>query len=368
MDSLKIINLYNETDNKKIESFSNNTRSDLSITTNINKVETDFEWLEIMENTIRYLDNILRNPNRFIVNEEEIVKIELARRTTVESIRHLSKHTNLIQKIEDNGDVKPSKILNINKDESYDTYENRLIYTLIENMRNFLEIKKKSLVTSSSVKDVKKAQYSARTKVGNEQVFIELNYSSSLNEKNEPQGATSLEDRLQRLDDDILMLSNTDVYKALKKAHVARVIPPIKKTNVILKNTNFQYAMKLWDFLQTHVADDTKVIKSNKTYEDNGILKEYLNSTFLLDYLAMNTLSETQSGTSKNAIKEELTDKLVQRIVELNPELPISQLRDKIGDKIAITKYRNEASLSEVSNTFSKHIKSYLERIENIKL
>lgn len=36
---------------------------------------SNYEWLTIMEDTIRYLDNILRNPNRFIVNEEDIVKI-----------------------------------------------------------------------------------------------------------------------------------------------------------------------------------------------------------------------------------------------------------------------------------------------------
>ena len=369
MDDLKIVELYSNTPKERLDNFVNNTRSELNISTSINKVETDFEWLEIMENTIRYIDNILRNPNRFIVNEDEIVKVELARRITVESIRHLSKHTNFIQKIEDNGDVKPSKILNINKDESYDTYENRLIYTLIENMRNFLEIKKKTLITSSSIKDVKKANYSARTKVGAEQVYVEMSYSSSLNEKAGPQGEDSLENRIKRLDDDITMLANSDVIKTLKKAHVARVIPPIKKTNVILKNTNFQYAMKLWDFLQNHIANDDKVIKSNKNYEDNGILKDYMNSTFLLNYLAMNTLSDTGQGGSgdKKAI-DEMTDKLVQRIVELNPDMPISELKQSIGDKIAITRFKTEASLSEVSNTFSNHIKSYLEKIENIEM
>ena len=369
MDELKILDIYENTPKERLENFANNTRSELNISTSLNKVETDFEWLEIMENTIRYLDNILRNPNRFIVNEDEIVKVELARRITVESIRHLSKHTNYIQKIEDNGDVKPSKILNINKDESYDTYENRLIYTLIENMRNFLELKKKSLITSSSVKDVKKANYSARTKVGNEQVFVEMSYSSSLNEKNEPSGENSLEQRIKRLDDDITMLSNSEVIKTLKKAHVARVIPPIKKTNVILKNTNFQYAMKLWDFLQNHIANDDKVIKSNKNYEDNGVLKDYMNSTFLLNYLAMNTLSETgQGGKGDKKAIEEMTDKLVQRIVELNPDMPVTELKQSISDKIAITKYKTEASLSEISNTFSNHIKSYLEKIENIEM
>lgn len=144
MEDLSIIKLYK--DNKiKTDNFNANIRSSLNVNTNYEKVIVDYEWLDLMEDTIRYLDNILRNPNRFIVNEEEIVKIELARRVTVESIRHLSKHTNFIQKIEDNGDVKPSKILNINKDESYDTYENRLIYTLIENMKNYVELKKKKL-------------------------------------------------------------------------------------------------------------------------------------------------------------------------------------------------------------------------------
>ena len=43
------------------------------------------------------------------------------------------------------GDVKPSKILNIDKEESYDTYENKLIYTLIQNMKIFVSRKKKTL-------------------------------------------------------------------------------------------------------------------------------------------------------------------------------------------------------------------------------
>ena len=33
-----------------------------------------------MEDTIQYIDNIFRNPNRFIVNEEEVVKVEQAKK------------------------------------------------------------------------------------------------------------------------------------------------------------------------------------------------------------------------------------------------------------------------------------------------
>lgn len=367
MGKLKIAELYENASDRDKDKFTDNIRSNLVVSTDLKKVETDFEWLDLMEDTIKYLDNILRNPNRFIVNEEETVKIELARRITVESIRHLSKHTSYIQKIEDNGDVKPSKILNIQKDESYDTYENRLIYTLIDNMRNFVDLKKKSLITASSIKDIKKAKYSARSSVGKEQVFVELDYTSSLVDKKDFKGERPIDERIQRLDDDITMLCNSEVYRTLKKLHVARVIPPIKKTNVILKNTNFQYAMRLWDYLQANVADDTKIIKSNRKYEDNGVLKEYLNNTFLLDFLAMDTLSETGSKEKNVEVIEEITDNLLQRIVELNVDLPLTTLKDKIGDKIAMIKFRKEASLAEIQNAISGRINMYLEKIENFK-
>lgn len=367
MDKLKVFNLLESVSEKNQEKFSSNVRSSLLINTDLNKVDVDFEWLDLMQDTIKYLDNILRNPNRFIVNEEEIVKVELARRITVDSIRHLSRHTNYIQKIEDNGDVKPSKILNTLKDESYDTYENRLIFTLINNMRSFVDFKKKSLITASSIKDIKKAKYSAKSSIGKEQVFMEFNYTSSLIDK-KSSGGDSIEDRINRLDDDITMLTNTDVYKTLRKLHVAKVIPPIKKTNVILKNTNFQYAMKLWDFLQNHVADDTKVVKSNKKYEDNGILREYMNDTFLLNYLAMNTINDTSNNNRKKEVVDELTENLIQRIVELNPDLPLTKLKNMIGDKIAVIKYRREVSLAEIQNTFLERIKNYLENVENLKL
>ena len=119
MDDLKIIDYYNNADDKKKEAFSSHINSNLRVVTDYNSEDYDYEWLDKMEECIRYLDNILRNPNRFIVNEEDIVKIELARRVTVESIKHLSRNTNLIQDYDKKtGDVKPSKILNINKEES----------------------------------------------------------------------------------------------------------------------------------------------------------------------------------------------------------------------------------------------------------
>jgi hypothetical protein len=366
MSKLKVFDLYN--DSTISDSFSNNTRSVLEVSKYYNKVEVDYEWLDLMEDTIKYLDNILRNPNRFIINEEEIVKIELARRVTVESVKHLAKHTNLIQEIEDDGSVKPSKILNINKDESYNTYENRLIFTLINNMKMYLDMKDKTFVDSSSLKDDKKCEYNAVTKVGAERVNINMvitsktDFSKKVGSKN----GMSTRERFEKLKLRVADLTNTPVYIQLAKEHVAKVIPPVKKTNLILKNTNFQYAMKLWDFLQANMKDDTKIERERKNLKDDDNIKQMLDDSFLLDYLVMTSVDarhEVLSDKSKEELATELTNKMIDKIVELNADLPEEALEEILGQKIAMVRSKKEASIAELQNKFNDRISAFTNKI-----
>ena len=77
----------------------------------------DVSWVEAIENGLVHLDNFLRNPRRTIEDVEEIVPIALSRKTTVESVKHLAQHTDLIQSIDKKtGKITPSKIVN-NKNE-----------------------------------------------------------------------------------------------------------------------------------------------------------------------------------------------------------------------------------------------------------
>ena len=367
-NDLKIVELYNSSNSEKITKFNASLNSNFSISSNYEKVEADFAWLDIMEDTINYIDNILRNPNRFIVNEEEIVKVEQAKRITVESIKHLSKHTNFIQEIEDNGDVRPSKILNINKDESYNTYENRLIYTLINNMKLFIEMKTRNLVTSSRLKDLKKCEYSGTTKIGVEKVAINMSISSKTNYDKEDgiRNGMTVEQRIERLKLRISDLTNLPVYVSLAKEHVARVIPPIKKTNLILKNVNFQYAMKLWDFIQENASFDDSIVKYDKVVDKDVKIKQMLDDTFLLNYLTMSSIDENGSEMSveaKTELVEDITNKMINKIVELNVDLPLEKLQESISDKIAVIKSKNEATLSEVERRFNENLEAFINKI-----
>ena len=255
MSDLEIFDIYENANKDKSQKFVDGVDSSLRIKIDTKREIKDIEWIEKMEETIPYLDNILRSPNRFIVNEEEIVKIELARKITVDSIKHLSKHTNFIQSVDKKtGDVTPSKILNINKEESYNTYENRLIYTLIQNMKMFIERRKSTLEQSINKenKNDKTLDYKALSKTDKEKVEVNLSLNSTLNSDtndNEKETKEILE-KIDEIEQRITDLTSSEVYKVIDKLHISLVREPIKKTNVILKNVNFQYAMKLWNYLR----------------------------------------------------------------------------------------------------------------------
>lgn len=48
-----------------------------------------------------HIDKVIRNPRVTIEDNEEIVPIALSKKITVESIKHLAQHTNLIQDIDE---------------------------------------------------------------------------------------------------------------------------------------------------------------------------------------------------------------------------------------------------------------------------
>ena len=369
MEDFKIIELYDKTPEKLKSEFVNNTNSSVRVVTDYEKTIKDTEWIRMFEETIPYIDNILRNPNRFIVNEEDIVKIELARKITVDSIKHLSKNTNLIQDIDKKtGDVRPSKILNINKEESYDTYENKLIYTLIQNMKAFINQKKKNLnsIEECEFKNDKQIEYNGKTNYSDEDIEMSFSIKTKVNNTKDKSEDNILE-RIIRVEQKINDLTSSEVYKILEKKHISLIRPPIKKTNVVLKNVNFQYAVKLWNYIQDNFDDKTQNISEKSDYLDNGDLKKLADETFLLNYLVVNTLNKDQAENEEitNKLKENIVDQMLDKIMDLDSSLTEEQLKEMIGNKYSMIKYKKMATMQEIQMIFSKHIDQYLERIND---
>ena len=326
------------------ELFLHNLNSTLYVKKDYDLKDFDYEWLDILEDCIPYIDNILRNPKRFIINEEEIVKVELARKVTVESVIHLTQHTNLIQKIEDNGDVKPSKILNINKEESMDTYENRFIYTLINDLRMFFEKRVEATSGSSYCLDKNILKYEANTKVYGEDLKISMDISDitrNVKEHSGDRGSMTLEERLRKAKTQIDGFFGTELMQILSKLHVAPVRSPIKKTNVILKNPNFRKAEELWNYIQTFESKDKKK-KEKRDFIDRGVLKNEYDQAFLMAFIAnRNFISSSTNSTELNMIYQ-MIGRLVDNLLDTDEDLTEDKIEEIFHKEIRKIKEKNK--------------------------
>ncbi len=377
MDKLEIINLYENSNKNRIEEFTSKTNSTLKVNIDKKKMQKDSDWIKMIAFTIPYLDNIFRSPNRFIVNEEEIVKIEQAKKVSVETIKHLSKNTNFIQTVDKvTGDVTPSKLLNVRKEETYNTYENRLIYTLVQNMKRFIKKKKENLGQykndankENDNRDNKSFEYSATSTVEDEQIEVNLSLNSKLNQdaQNKSNDITQIIEEIGEIEKKIQGLQSTEVYKTLEKQHVIEVREPIKKTNVILKNVNFQYAMKLWDYLRDNFDDKNLDSVEKKDYMDNSELKKMVDETFLLHYLTMKTLDDDmeEKQDTKEEMQNMVVDQMIDKMLEINENFSENQIKDLIAKKYEIIKYKKTAVIQEIQKTFKEHIKQYMKKIGN---
>ena len=163
---------------EKSEQFIQNINSDMHFRSEFSANESNFDWLNEVEFALIYLDNIVRSPRVILVNEEEVVKVERAKKITVASIKNLARNTHFIEKIDDETkDVQPSKILEVRSEESYNTYENRFIFTLIDMLTRFIARQEDALkdIKNDSSKTL---QYEASTTINGERVKIELNINS----------------------------------------------------------------------------------------------------------------------------------------------------------------------------------------------
>ena len=378
MNKLEVVDLYENSNKTKIDEFTNKTNSTLKVNIDKKRKVKEFGWIEMMAFTIPYLDNILRKPNRFIVNEEEIVKIEQAKKVSVETIKHLSKNTNFIQTVDkETGDVTPSKLLNVRKEETYNTYENRLVFTLIQNMNRFIKKKKENLTkispeseNNTEEKDNKMLEYSATSTVEDEQIEVNLSLNSKLvpNSGKDTEELSTIIAQIDEIEKKIQGLQSTEVYKTLAKEHVLEVREPVKKTNVILKNVNFQYAMKLWDYLRDNFEDKDTSTEEQKDYMDNGNLKKMVDETFLLHYLTMKTLDNDdieEKKDTKEEMQKNVVDQMIDKMLEINENLSEEQIKNLIAAKYEVVKYKKLAVIQEIQKIFRDHIKSYMKRIGN---
>lgn len=370
----RIVNLL-QSQSAEEELFVKKINSKLTMDISKNEIVDDDEWIDMVNFTIPYIEKALNKATKQIVTEEEVVKIELIKKVSVESIKHLSKNTNLIAEYdEETEDVIPSKILNAYKEESFITYENRFLYTLVKLIDDFIYLRtEKEDKNEYKGKNKQKAVYEATAKKRKEKITLNFEYLSETEEGKERTEENAR--KLSQIKKGMIMVKATEMYKYLDAKRVTLVKSPLKMTNVLLKNVNFQYAVKLWSYLNSHLDTKNKAIRNQKDYEEKGLTKELIDEDFFIKYLIFNNMN-SQIIDNKRLInvardpkeQKELTDKLIEKILDLNPELTDKELKQMIADKYLMYKIKRDVSLKPLEDVFKKSMNTYMQKIEKLRL
>ena len=93
-----------------------------------------------------------------------------------------------------------------------------------------------------------------------------------------------------------------------------------------------------------------------------------MDDTFLLNYLVLSNLDQNQDEIEildDDIVKAQVTNQLIEKIIEINNGIPEDQIQDFIERKVRMVKDKKVAILNEIRMVFSKHFQKYLDKISN---
>ena len=194
--------------------------------------QVDERWLGVIEESLDALNRITEHPRRFVTSNEEVVPVALARKITADSVRHLSMNTQFIASSKD-GEIQPTKILNVTVEETYDLYENRFIYHLIQRLVTFIDKRTDVIFWSTGDETCNTLQMHSKVDDAYEQIEYKLemkvkNTQSFAENDSDNMSVFMRIDRVRRM----VMALRTSAFCDLMKG-CARVRSPIQRTNTI---------------------------------------------------------------------------------------------------------------------------------------
>ena len=312
----------------------------------------DERWLTTVEEGIEAIFNIVDKPRRFIRTSEEVVPVALAKKITADSVRHLSQNTQFISQ-NAAGEIQPTKVMNITTEESFDLYENRFVYHLIQRLFAFVD--KRTDVIFWSTGDETCNVMSMESKV--DDAYEEISYKVEMTIKNRQsyvENDTDHMDLFKRIDR-VRRMSRTlrqsafcEIMKGCAKVH-----SPIQRTNLMMKDPDYRTCYKLWQFIEGYdeVGYTIEEQDSALQFDEEYLLQMYIN--FITNYTVFKSLLEadprkmTEIATEKRPpVKPKFVKKIEEQIVE-DRDIPDVEIRKVFVEEVTQAQLDAEAKLEE---------------------
>ncbi len=246
----------------------------------------DMTWIKEIEDCIPDLNDIVSNPKRTIQTLAEVVEVEKVKKTSHESVQHLASHSQFVKSIDEDGNVTPSKILNVYNDDFFAIYENKFVATLLRRLFIFVEKRYDYIIHQATLKDVELLYFKNKTEINGSEVEIEtkIRYSKpALDEADE-----KLKEMLRRINDIrryLRFFGNSEFMRILHRERDVR--NPILQTNIIRKNPKYRHCYHLWQFINSYNEAGVEIkVEENYAKLTEEDLQE-INKVLTMNFLAL---------------------------------------------------------------------------------
>ncbi len=311
----------------------------------------DEEWISMIEDSLDAINTIIEKPRRFITTEEEVVPVSLAKKISADSVRHLSQNTQFLAPSDDGG-VHPTRILNVNTVETYDLYENRFIYHLIQRLLTFVD-KRTDVIFWSTGNEIRN-RFKMHSKI--DDAYEEIEYNVEMTVKNRQSFAENDADnmdvfmRIDRVRRLVMALRGASFCRIMNGCSAVR--SPIQRTNLIMKDPNYRKCYQLWQFMERYdkVGYNIDVQQQALAFDDEYMVQMYTN--LINNYTVFKSLTDDERNLQEleRVQHAPVAPKFIKEIQEVqvdSPDLPDVEVRRVFVEEVTQAQLDAEQALVE---------------------
>ncbi len=311
----------------------------------------DEEWISMIEDSLDAINTIIEKPRRFITTEEEVVPVSLAKKISADSVRHLSQNTQFLAPSDDGG-VHPTRILNVNTVETYDLYENRFIYHLIQRLLTFVD-KRTDVIFWSTGNEIRN-RFKMHSKI--DDAYEEIEYNVEMTVKNRQSFAENDADnmdvfmRIDRVRRLVMALRGASFCQIMNGCSAVR--SPIQRTNLIMKDPNYRKCYQLWQFMERYdkVGYNIDVQQQALAFDDEYMVQMYTN--LINNYTVFKSLTDDERNLQEleSVQHAPVAPKFIKEIKEEqvdSPDLPDVEVRRVFVEEVTQAQLDAEQALAE---------------------
>lgn len=247
----------------------------------------DEDWVAAIEEGLPFIGKAIGEERQFILSNGETVEIEKVKHVSKESVTHLARHSNYITRVQEGEDIVPDRIYTVERLNDYTVYENRFLYMLLCNLRDFVSLRYNKILELTNT--YTGALSFDKTVSINKDKLV---YTVRLNEERKDDKFLLAHNPMKPMIDRIDLILRSVYYYLrtplmLEVAKVDKLKPPITKTNVLRMDKNFKEVVKLYEFLLAYNKSGYEIVKDARELSlSEAVADEFAEAALMLSFLA----------------------------------------------------------------------------------